>query len=711
MNNTTSRIPAHRPAFPHSGIHALTRFLSPLLLLAAATTVAMPAQDSVVTAAYQGVQAEPLFGSVTILRSREADGPESFEVDVSAPAGKTITVTVPTVPATVYELTEDEVGEYEYYVNALDNTLSNLDTQYPQGNYVLRLYSDAGKTTLEETLGVSFGDGDGDPLPFPEVYPAITQPVPFDWQIHAVPEQTYTWQAYGGTAGTATHMSLEITGTGEADEDVAGYDAEIAGSCSFTPPPVPAGTYDVELCFLFRQSWQTAGGTLIECANERYSRYALTVQNAGGYLSDPSGDATLTTVGAYDGYLYASGAFGVEEATAVRGTLSLKVTGLAGNLTAKAVLQGGSVSFKGATWGSGTEPDGTRRAELKAAGGETLDLFVRQNRIWGTLSGGKAGATPLSLDGARNRFAERGDTGAAALLEAFKGYYTVALPATAAGAISASAEVDAAPQGAGYLTVTVGSKGSAKIAGVLADGTQVTAASRLILFDGSGLAACVPLFAPLYAKKGWVGGLLWIDPATRTVETDRDIGWFIRWENPGRSGPDGFSLLLDACGGFYGTGVSLASAYLFGAETEGTAFYDAMGEPWEWAAVPEAVPVSAAGGRMTVAKATKPKKFSEEGEVWYEYDETNPANVTLSFASRTGLFKGKFSLYCDFEDASGRMVHKAVSVPYAGVLTPVRGAGFDGLPAGLGHCLVPDNAPAVKAYRLKRSRPVWLEAE
>lgn len=52
-----------------------------------------------------------------------------------------------------------------------------------------------------------------------------------------------------------------------------------------------------------------------------------------------------------------------------------------------------------------------------------------------------------------------------------------------------------------------------------------------------------------------------------------------------------------------------------------------------------------------------------------------------------------------------------MSVPYAGVLAPVRGEAFDGLPAGLGHCLIPDGDPAVKAYRLKRSPPVWLEEQ
>ncbi len=427
------------------------------------------------------------------------------------------------------------------------------------------------------------------------------------------------------------------------------------------------------------------------------------------YLCAPAGDAELATVGSYDGYFYATEAFGkAGKASAVRGTFFLKVTSLAGKLTAKATLQGGNVSFKGAVW-SGTEADGTQRAELTASGGEKLDLFVRQNRIWGTLTGGKAGATALELDGARNRFADRGDTEAAALLETFMGYYTVALPAVEGGAISAPGGVDAAPQGAGYLTITVRARGAVRIAGILADGTKVSRASRLILFDGCGPEACVPLFAPLYSKKGWAGGLLWIDPATRVMETDRDLGWFIRWENPGRVGPDGFSLLLDACGGFYGTGAALAAAYRFGAETNGTAYFDtSLGVPRAWAVQPEAA-LAAAGNRMTIAKGAKPKKVSEEGAVWYEYDAANPANANFSFAARTGIFKGRFRLYCGYEDAAGKLIHKAVSVPYAGVLAPLRGKAFKDLPDGLGYCLIPDNDPAVRAFRLRHSRLVWLE--
>ena len=424
-------------------------------------------------------------------------------------------------------------------------------------------------------------------------------------------------------------------------------------------------------------------------------------------LDDPSGGgaAALSSPGTFDGFFYGEGEFNGNPATAVRGTLSVNVTKKEGALTAKAALQKGTLSFSTKAW-TATEADGTTRATLKAQGGETLDLFVQQDRIWGTLEGGSVGEK-LTLDGSRNRFADSRDSGAQALLNAFKGYYTVALPAYDSLALGAA---DAAPQGAGYLAVTVGAKGSAKIAGVLADGTKVTQSSRLILFDGSGPEACVPFFAPLYSKLGWAGGLLWLNPETRTVVTDRDLGWFIRWEKPG-AGPDGFSLLLDACGGFYGTGAALASAYRFTAEVGDVFYYYGGGEAAEWVAAPEGVEVVAAGGRMTIAKGAKPRKVTEDGDTWYEYDEANPTSATLAFAAKTGLFKGKFNLYFDYYDATDRLVHKAVSVPYAGVLTPVRDEAFAELPAGLGHCLVPESDPALKAYKIKRSCPVWLEAE
>lgn len=115
-----------------------------------------------------------------------------------------------------------------------------------------------------------------------------------------------------------------------------------------------------------------------------------------------------------------------------------------------------------------------------------------------------------------------------------------------------------------------------------------------------------------------------------------------------------------------------------------------------------------AGGRMKVPKGAKPKKGKEEDATHYVYDAVNPAGVALSFAPKSGIFKGKFSLYGEY-DAKGAPVVKALSVPYVGILVPVRDGRFDDLPVGMGHCLIPDTDPVRKAYWPKRSQPVWLE--
>ncbi len=466
------------------------------------------------------------------------------------------------------------------------------------------------------------------------------------------------------------------------------------------PTPTMGGLY-------FAGWWTGPNGSGIRVRAETIvttaANHTLYAKWVDAYIAPPEDGAALSSPGSYDGYFYDEGDFNGNPATAVRGTLNVKVTGLSGTLTAKAVLQKGSLSFSAKAW-TGTEAEGTLRATLTARGGETLDLFVRHNRIWGTLSGGSVGGR-LELDGARNRFADKGDAAAQALLNRYLGYYTVALPAHDALSLGTA---DAAPQGIGYLAVTVGKGGSAKIAGVLADGTKVTQSSRLVLFGGED-GACVPFFAPLYAKQGWAGGLLWVAPDRGAVATARELGWFVRWENPGK-GPEGFRELLDACGGFYSGTPSLAAQYLFGADAWDARYVHADGAEYP-VTVPDGVAVTAAGMRMAMEKGTKPRKVSEGGDVWYEYADVNPASATLTFAARTGLLKGKFSLYYDYFDATDRLVHKAVNVPYAGVLTPVRDAAFNALPVGLGHCLVPESDPALKAYKIKRSFPVWLEAE
>ena len=434
-----------------------------------------------------------------------------------------------------------------------------------------------------------------------------------------------------------------------------------------------------------------------------HTLYALWIADAPGdtdaYLCAPGG-TKLTSPGTYAGYFYADRILGSTSGPALQGTLALTVSRLGGRLTAGVATQKERLNFRASSW-TLQQPDGTYYASLQARGGATLDLFVRQDRVWGSLTGGALGTEVWQLDGARNRFADRDDLPAQNALNRYRGYYTVSLPVADSLSLGAA---QAAPEGSGYLTLTVGSRGSVKIAGVLADGTRFTQSSRLLLFDDCGPEACVPFFVPVNSRRGWAGGLFWITSDSLTVVTDRNLGWFVRWEKAG-TGADAFSMMLNAVGGFYGTTPSLAANYLFSAATNGVSYHYAGGatnnQP---AALPDSLTVTANGSRLTLTRGKRPPASNGV----YDYSEENSAQATLSFSARTGIFKGTFNLYYDYRQGD-LLNHKTVRVPYAGVLTPVRDAAFAAEPAGQGYYLVPDNDPRFRASRLKRSYKVVLD--
>ncbi len=273
-------------------------------------------------------------------------------------------------------------------------------------------------------------------------------------------------------------------------------------------------------------------------------------------------------------------------------------------------------------------------------------------------------------------------------------------------ALSADAAVDAAPRGAGYLSLAIGNKGVVKVVGILADGTRV---SRSVPLLTDGTSAAVTLLAPLYAKKGSLAGVLSLDMTSGIITAAADRA--LLWHNPGRRGIDGFTELLAPQGGYFDLSAVIAAAPLFmSAELEATSWY-AGGEVYNWVGGVEQVPLNANGARLLAVKGAKPKKVSdrESGTVWYEYDEVNPIVATFSLAARSGVFKGKFTLWCDYEDAKGKLIHKGVKASYGGVMVPATGLMSAGQAMGLGHCLVPEANPEYKALRLKRSRLLRIE--
>lgn len=508
------------------------------------------------------------------------------------------------------------------------------------------------------------------------------------------------------TANTYT-VSLDANGGAVSPDSL-----EVTFDSAYVGLPVPEPPESPRLPYVFG-GWFTDGGEAVEAGTTvttaaDHTLYALWLETP--YIADPSEDDALTSAGSFDGYFYGAEDVGGTSCTVVRGSLFLNMATATGRLTAKATTQSGALAFSSAAWDSVGE-DGTFNVTMVRKGGETLELHVRQNRVWGVLTGGSFGDVTLTLDGARNRFKDRGDAGAQAVLSACTGYYTVSLPVSDLVSQGGS---EAAPCGASYLTIRIASAGSAKLAGVLADGTSFSSASSVILFGDDGWV-CVPLACPLYAKAGWVGGLLWIDPDSRAVVTDSDHGWGVRWEQS-KGTPLDFDELLGTFGGYYEKPSELEPAYRFSAGLDKVpypspaGFVDPVSE-----AFPLDVAVVGSGAKLSMENGTSPYRSSGE----YVYEGGNSSMAKLSFSSSTGIFKGSFCVYYDYEE-NGRLRHRRVSVPYSGILI-VGGnrdseTSVEALPSfsmfsgtvGLGHCLVPDSDPAVKAYGLKRSFMVGL---
>ena len=336
--------------------------------------------------------------------------------------------------------------------------------------------------------------------------------------------------------------------------------------------------------------------------------------------------------------------------------------------TAKAILQAATVSFSGKATGSAAE------VALAARTGETLDAALGTEAFYGTLEGGKVGGT-LSVAGARNAFADRKDAAAQERLGAVKGLYNVAL-------VSGSrSEPEERLKGecAGYLALTVGNAGAVKLAGKLADGTAVSGAAKLLEGLNEDGWYAVALYKPLYAKKGFIGGLLWLNPEDGLVRVDADYGWCVDWVC-GDVKKGVFERELGVAGGAWTGGGWGQPPYRFGASVPEELPPPAAGLEGGWVseAFPRELAVTVSGAKWSLPKATAPKKAGTE----YDYSGANPSAARLAYTAKTGLFKGTFKLYWDGADAKGKAQHKTAGVSYTGVLVPTEEGGFTGLGAG-----------------------------
>jgi len=349
--------------------------------------------------------------------------------------------------------------------------------------------------------------------------------------------------------------------------------------------------------------------------------------------------------------------------------------------SAKTILQNATVSFSGKKVGVADRFIVTTKTL------ENLDLIVEGDRFYGVISGGKIGGT-FNVDGARNVFANRKDLVAQRRLDEVRGLYNVALKGSGDGGIRDTM---------GYLSLSVGNLGAVKIAGKLGDGTSVSGSAKLLEGLNEDGWYAIALHSPLYSKKGFIGGLLWLNPTDKVIRVDTDNEWFVDWWGP--LVPINFCLDWDLCkkwllpafsheldvtGGYFGDGMNapelpgklLIVAYKNG--TLPTPVSNLADGKWmpdsSWYYFLMNVPRTGTGNntKLSLGSATPPKKI---GTTHFEYDGANPCAVTISYTPKTGLFKGSFKLYYEGFDAKGVKL-MTFNVPYSGVMVNGKGPGY-----------------------------------
>jgi len=250
----------------------------------------------------------------------------------------------------------------------------------------------------------------------------------------------------------------------------------------------------------------------------------------------------------------------------------------------------------------------------------------------------------------------------------------------------------------------------------LADGTAVALSSTLLM-DASSRYFTVLCTAPVAYKGGCLFSLVeFMKPEgedTKVVLGSLD-GVQGVWENrnPLATGEYGvgFDRELDIVGGWYAKLINLQSYYANGltvgdmavlpvltATVKTTDYNDSNRK----VTTSEQIPVDAAWGNpgglvltvtpaqgLAAPKAQTPVKDPPiTGEYNYSELTTNATGLTISFTRATGLFKGSFNVYYDYNSAVNNTTelptvtqsHVVKKVAYQGVLTPERFNKADGI--------------------------------
>ena len=295
----------------------------------------------------------------------------------------------------------------------------------------------------------------------------------------------------------------------------------------------------------------------------------------------------------------------------------------------------------------------------------------------------------------RNNWADAAPLGMDDALANYVGYYTAALPVELSS--------PSAPLGTGYLTMTTGTKGTVKYAGVLADGRSMSG-SAVLLYGPDCCSAEDRLMFYLLTppaknnSRSVLYGVIQLQPdASQNV---RDVTLvpahtYMTWfsANPlsvfgydvttgvSSEGVLGFTNTLNVVGGFYAKNTSLVNYYGAGAELE---FEPLFGAPNDFdgalgtsgftlLSLPDVTKLP-----MTVtaaARLTAPAQTLVKNGKLVDCDvSVNPWGMALTFRPATGLFTASARAY--YQDGAAT-AQKTKKLSAKGVFVPQRASHAD----------------------------------
>ncbi len=328
------------------------------------------------------------------------------------------------------------------------------------------------------------------------------------------------------------------------------------------------------------------------------------------------------------------------------------------------------------------------------------------------------------------------DAGMDAVLGAYAGYYTAALP------VLESTSGDNS-WGTGFLTVSIGKGGTVSYSGQMADGKTVSGASPLLYGpDCCSLDDRVFFYVFAtpsgYGKAGHLYGLVYLVPGTLPTPNDNalessaqsKLHWThtdpksvygynpVTGELP--NGIAGFTNLLDVTGGYYAKTLDLRTFYPAAPLTIGSAFLapaDYDGEQgqsgYALASLPEPARLPAVATGLATLSFPKSVRVMNGALVDFGLS-TNAWSMAVVPNRSTGLFSGSFKIFYQGLDGYGIARQKTKSVLLRGVFLPVRASGQT-YADWMGYYLVPDKyryqgaTGAVQNYSFNWSVGFWMD--